>query len=73
VIVLDRALTPGGANSPLTSEIRTLMYAEPNRPNIYCMVAGLGGRDVTPNDIKVMVDTALADKHTGHYIYGVRG
>lgn len=73
VIVLDRALTPGGANSPLTSEIRTLMYAETNRPNIYCMVAGLGGRDVTPNDIKVMVDKALADKHTGHYIYGVRG
>ncbi|MGD9819754.1 MAG: transketolase C-terminal domain-containing protein, partial [Desulfomonilaceae bacterium] len=50
VVVLDRALTPGGANSPLTSEIRTVMYGEPVRPNIYCMVAGLGGRDVTPSD-----------------------
>ncbi len=73
VVVLDRALTPGGANSPLTSEIRALMYGESVRPNIYCMVAGLGGRDVTPADIATMVEKALTDKHLGHYIYGVRG
>ena len=73
VVVLDRALTPGGANSPLTSEIRTVMYSEPVRPNIYCMVAGLGGRDVTPTDIATMVEKALTDKHMDHYIYGVRG
>ncbi len=73
VIVLDRALTPGGANSPLTSEIRSLMYGEAIRPNIYNMVAGLGGRDVTPDDIATMVEKSLADKHKGYYIYGVRG
>ena len=73
VIVLDRALTPGGANSPLTEEIRSLMYGEAVRPNIYNIVAGLGGRDVTPADITNMVEKSLADKHKGYYIYGVRG
>lgn len=73
VVVLDRALTPGGANSPLTAEIRSLMYGETARPNIYNMVAGLGGRDVTPEDITTMLEKALADQHKGYYIYGVRG
>jgi len=73
VIVLDRAVCPGGANAPLTSEIRTLMYHEPRRPNVHCMIAGLGGRDVTPDDVEKMVETALADQKVEYRIYGVRG
>lgn len=73
VVVLDRALSPGAGNAPVTSEIRTVMYHEPQRPKIHCMIAGLGGRDVTPEDVCNMIDLALAEKTTDYHIYGVRG
>lgn len=72
VVVLDRSLSIGAANAPVTQEIRSLMYHEPQRPNIHCMVAGLGGRDVTPDDVCAMVDMALADSKNEFHIYGVR-
>jgi len=49
------------------------MYHEPSRPKIHCMIAGLGGRDVTPDDVSNMVDMALAGTGAEYYIYGVRG
>lgn len=73
VVVLDRALSPGAPNSPVTTEIRAAMYNEPQRPKVHCMVAGLGGRDVTPDDVCVMVDKALSGTAGEYYIYGVRG
>jgi len=73
VVVLDRSISTGGASAPVTSEIRAAMYHEPNRPKIHCMVAGLGGRDVTPEDVCKMVDMALAEKTFDYHIYGVRG
>ncbi|MCX5872161.1 MAG: pyruvate ferredoxin oxidoreductase [Deltaproteobacteria bacterium] len=73
VLVLDRAVSFGAANAPVTSEIRSIMYHEPNRPNVYNTIAGLGGRDVTPDDITRMVQNALADKNHGYNIFGVRG
>lgn len=73
VLVLDRAVSFGGANGPVTAEIQSLMYHEPERPNIYNVVAGLGGRDVTPDDIINMLDLALTNKNQGYNIYGVRG
>jgi pyruvate ferredoxin oxidoreductase alpha subunit len=73
VVVLDRAVSPGAGNAPVTSEIRAVMYHEPQRPNIHCMIAGIGGRDVTPDDVSNMVDLALAEKTKDYHIYGVRG
>lgn len=73
VLVLDRSVSFGAANSPVTSEIRSIMYHEPNRPNVYNTIAGLGGRDVTPDDITRMLQNALADKNHGYNIFGVRG
>lgn len=73
VVVLDRAMTLGGANAPVTSEIRALMYHEPEKPNIHCMIAGLGQRDVTPDDIVTMVKTSLGRDDYGYHLYGVRG
>ncbi len=72
VLVLDRAVSFGAANSPVTSEIRAIMYHESNRPNIHNMIAGLGGRDVTPDDITKMLEMARADKNHGYNIFGVR-
>ena len=72
VLVLDRAVSFGAANAPVTSEIRAIMYHESNRPNIHNVIAGLGGRDVTPDHIIEMLEMALADKTHGYNIFGVR-
>jgi len=73
VVVLDRSVSLGGGNAPVTSELRAVMYHEPQRPNIHCMIAGLGGRDVTPDDVSSMVEMALSGTKQEYYLYGVRG
>jgi pyruvate ferredoxin oxidoreductase alpha subunit len=73
VVVLDRSLAPGAANAPVTSELRALMYHEAQRPKIHCMIAGLGGRDVTPQDVVNMVEQAIVEKDDDYHFYGVRG
>ncbi|AFM28205.1 transketolase C-terminal domain-containing protein [Desulfomonile tiedjei] len=73
VVVLDRSLAPGAANAPVTSEMRALMYHEAQRPKIHCMIAGLGGRDVTPQDVVNMVEQAIVEKDDDYHFYGVRG
>lgn len=73
VVVLDRCVTPGGGSGPVTSEIRSVMYHESKRPNIHCMIAGIGGRDVAPNHVVDMVETALKEPSAEYRIYGVRG
>lgn len=73
VVVLDRSIALGAANAPVTSEMRAMMYHEPQRPKIHCMIAGIGGRDVTPDDVVKMVDMALSEKDYDYHIYGVRG
>ncbi len=73
VVVLDRALSPGGLHAPVAAEMRALMYHEAQRPNIHSAIAGLGGRDVTAEDVCSMVEKSLADKTFAYHIYGVRG
>ena len=73
VVVLDRAICLGGGNAPVTAEIRAIMYPEPERPRIHCMIAGIGQRDVTPDDVRAMVDMALSQTIKDYHIYGVRG
>ncbi len=57
----------------MTSEMRTIMYHEPQRPKIHSVIAGLGGRDVTPDDVTKMVNQALSETEYEYHIYGVRG
>jgi pyruvate ferredoxin oxidoreductase alpha subunit len=73
VVMLDRSMSLGAASAPVTSELRALMYHEPVRPKIHCMIAGLGGRDVTPDDVCRMTDLALSDTDYDHHLYGARG
>lgn len=73
IVVLDRAITLGGASAPVASEIRTVMYHEPNKPKVHSMIAGLGQRDVTPDDVVTMVEMALGEDTNDYHIYGVRG
>jgi pyruvate ferredoxin oxidoreductase alpha subunit len=72
VVVLERAVTPGAGCSPVTAEVRAVMYQQEHRPNIHCMIAGIGGRDVTADDVVNMADLALTGKSRDCHIYGVR-
>lgn len=73
VVVLDRSLSLGASIAPVTAEIRALMYHEPQRPKIHCTIAGLGGRDVTPEDVANMVTSALSETNYDCHFYGIRG
>ncbi|HOO89697.1 MAG TPA: pyruvate ferredoxin oxidoreductase [Syntrophales bacterium] len=59
VVVIDRNLSPGLAGV-FASEIQATLYPLENRPAIYPVVAGLGGRDVTPEDIEGIINHALS-------------
>jgi pyruvate/2-oxoacid:ferredoxin oxidoreductase alpha subunit len=58
VVVIDRNLT-AGLGGVFASEIQAALYSMENRPTIFPVVAGLGGRDVTPEDVEAVVKSAL--------------
>lgn len=55
VVVIDRNLV-GGLGGVFANEIRSCMYSCDNSPVIYSAISGLGGRDVTPDDVEGIVD-----------------
>lgn len=69
--VVDRATTPGGASNPLYTEIATALYDAPERPALQGFVAGLGGRDIRPDDFRLMYGATerAASEGAGRCIY----
>ncbi|MCP4689991.1 MAG: pyruvate ferredoxin oxidoreductase [Desulfobacterales bacterium] len=64
VVVIDRNLT-AGVGGVFAGEVKAALYPLENRPAVYPVVAGLGGRDVTPADVEGAVRHALdADEPT---------
>lgn len=61
VVVIDRNLSPGLAGV-FANEIQAALYPLENRPSIYPVVAGLGGRDVTPEDVEGIINHALSSE-----------
>ena len=57
VAVLDQAVSPG-SEGVLYQEIKAALYEGDTKPAVYGFVAGLGGRDITPEQIEQMVDRA---------------
>ena len=76
LIVLDRALSFGGLNGPVCSEIKAALYNEDKKPKIVSFVGGLGGRDITVDDFQEIVNRGIeiARKGSEHEfeIFGVR-
>ncbi len=76
LMVTDRAISFGGPGGPVASEIRSAFYRDKNRPFIYNSIIGLGGRDVTVEDFKDMLEKAVQAKtkqpKEDYIIYGVR-
>jgi len=73
LIVIDRAMCPGGVRGPVASELASLFYGKPDAPEIVDIVAGLGGRDVAVSDFEEMYAKAVSGGLAGNYtIWGVK-
>ncbi|HEV8049616.1 MAG TPA: transketolase C-terminal domain-containing protein [Thermoplasmata archaeon] len=51
--VLDRCYTFGGIG-PAATEVRSALYDGPRSPPVTSFLAGIGGRDITPREIRKM-------------------
>ena len=78
VAVLDRSC-PMGAMGALFNEVSAAMYTTNSRPIMSNYIYGLGGRDLTVEDIKAIYEEQLANVEVGHLttpiqqFIGVRG
>ncbi len=57
-VVVDRALSFGGPDGPMASEIRSSFFGMDGAPRIVGFVAGLGGREVRTEDFARMIEKA---------------
>ena len=77
LVVLDRAISTGGIGGPVCSEIKAALYQQAKRPKIISFIAGLGGRDLPPENFEEMVHQALKLKNKKKleefYTIGIRG
>ncbi|MEM2059016.1 MAG: ferredoxin oxidoreductase [Thermoproteota archaeon] len=76
--VIDRAISFGGIGGPLFTDIAALLANEDERPMVLNFIVGIGGRDVTVNEITDMVETTFKAIKKGRVenpciYYGVRG
>jgi pyruvate ferredoxin oxidoreductase alpha subunit len=75
VIVLDRAISLGGP-APVCSEIRAALYTLDKKPQVASVVGGLGGRDISPDNFKTLIDLAMQKLKAGEtqeiIMFGVR-
>jgi len=51
VAVLDRAASPGAPGAPILSDVRTALYDAADRPKVVGYVFGLGGRDLSLDQV----------------------
>jgi pyruvate ferredoxin oxidoreductase alpha subunit len=59
VIVLERSLSLGSHCGPLASDVVCSLYNRSGQPQILDIVAGLGGRDLSPESIEQIFRTGL--------------
>ena len=63
VVIIDRNQS-AGLGGVFAAEVKTALYPLAQRPAIHSVIAGLGGRDVTPADIEGIVAQVLAGETT---------
>jgi len=56
LIVFDRCISFGGPGGPVSSEVRSALYNEKNRPAVVSFAGGLGGRDMSVKDFEYVID-----------------
>jgi 2-oxoisovalerate ferredoxin oxidoreductase alpha subunit len=57
--VVDRSYT-FGRMGPAATEVAAALYTASSRPELTSFLAGIGGRDVTPHEVRRMFDTLLS-------------
>jgi len=72
LIVMDRAISFGGAGGPVATDIKSYLYQDMSRPKVVNYIMGLGGRDVTVDDFIAMTEKAAKKKEDTFEFYGVR-
>jgi len=63
--VLDRAISFGAVFSPVCSDVASTLQDLEKRPKIFNVVCGLGGRDISPKDVRLIFEEADQIARTG--------
>ncbi len=76
LIVLDRALSFGGPGGPVCSEVRSALYHEEKKPKVIGFVGGLGGRAISIDGFKKIINRGIEIAQKGSEqefeMFGVR-
>jgi pyruvate ferredoxin oxidoreductase alpha subunit len=56
LIVFDRCISFGGPGGAVSSEVRSALYNEKERPKVVSFIGGLGGRDMSAKDFESVID-----------------
>jgi len=76
LIVLDRALSFGGPGGPVCSEVKSALYNEEKKPKVVGFVGGLGGRAISPDGFKQIINRGMEIAQKGSEqefeMFGVR-
>ena len=77
LVVFDRCISFGGPGGPVSSEIRSALYNEKERPVVVSIIGGLGGRDMSAKDFGYVIDRGreIAEKGSKELFetVGIRG
>jgi pyruvate ferredoxin oxidoreductase alpha subunit len=78
ICVVERNCSPGGYGGAVFNELRSALYSTGHRPLVINFLAGMGGRDVTPVELREMMAAAVKALERGgverevNWVYGVR-
>jgi pyruvate ferredoxin oxidoreductase alpha subunit len=67
IIAIEKAISLG-SSGPLATEIRSLFQGRPASPRISGFIAGLGGRDITMENIKTAISKAQRQLYDADFI-----
>lgn len=71
VVVMDRAISFGAAG-PVFPEVRAALLEVANPPKVVNYIYGLGGRDVSPDDLRTVFDELVSGRSEKVNYLGVR-
>lgn len=68
VMVLDRNFAPGSGGI-LYQELKAALYGLEGAPEIHGYLAGVGGTNISPDNIKEMYQSAMGEKPSAHSVW----
>jgi len=63
--VLDRAVSFGAPYGALCSDVVSALHTQQEKPQVFNVIYGLGGRDIEPSDVELVFKEALKIAETG--------